>query len=115
LENEPQAPLSRADIGKTGKLLRQPLARTDAADTLKRRLKQAGVPAHYSPHSFRVTRITNFLENLAPLKQLNASPGTPTAEPRNSMTAAARRCFWRIWKGFGIDTEKETKAHAYRF
>jgi site-specific recombinase XerD len=30
---------------------------------LKRRLKQAGLPAHYSPHSFRATGIRNFLEN----------------------------------------------------
>jgi integrase len=40
-----------------------PLVRTDAADMLKRRLKQAGLPAHYSPHSFRATGITNFLKN----------------------------------------------------
>jgi hypothetical protein len=39
------------------------LLRTDAADVLKRRFKQAGLPAHYSPHSFRATGITNFLEN----------------------------------------------------
>jgi integrase/recombinase XerD len=50
-------------IGKTGKLSRRSLVRTDAADMLKRRLKQAGLPAHYSPHSFRATGITNFLEN----------------------------------------------------
>jgi site-specific recombinase XerD len=37
--------------------------RTDAAHMLKRRLKQAGLPAHYSPHSFRATGIANFLEN----------------------------------------------------
>jgi integrase len=49
--------------GDTGKLSRRPLVRTDAADMLKRRLKQAGLPAHYSPHSFRATGITNFLEN----------------------------------------------------
>jgi len=30
---------------------------------LKRPLKQSGLPAHYSPHSFRATGITNFLEN----------------------------------------------------
>jgi hypothetical protein len=30
---------------------------------LKRRLKQAGLPTHYSPHSFRAIGITNFLEN----------------------------------------------------
>ena len=50
-------------IGKTGKLSRRPLVCTDAADMLKRRLKQAGLQAHYSPHSFRATGITNFLEN----------------------------------------------------
>jgi site-specific recombinase XerD len=48
---------------KPGKISRRPLVRTDAADMLKRRLKQAGLPAHYSPHSFRATGITNFLEN----------------------------------------------------
>ena len=63
LEKEPQSPLFPAALGKTGKLSRRPLVRTDAADMLKRRLKQAGLPAHYSPHSFRATGITNFLEN----------------------------------------------------
>jgi len=33
------------------------------AECSRRRLKQAGLPAHYSPHSFRATGITNFLEN----------------------------------------------------
>src|ERR1700674_2186193 len=63
LEKEPESPLFPASIGKTGKLSRRPLVRTDAADMLKQRLKQAGLPAHYSPHSFRATGITNFLEN----------------------------------------------------
>jgi site-specific recombinase XerD len=63
LGSEPGSVLFPASIGKTGKLSRRPLVRTDAADMLKRRLKQAGLPAHYSPHSFRATGITNFLEN----------------------------------------------------
>jgi integrase/recombinase XerD len=63
LEKEPESPLFPASSGKTGKLSPRPLVRTDAADMLKRRLKQAGLPAHYSPHSFRATDITNFLEN----------------------------------------------------
>src|SRR6201987_2463925 len=63
LEREPQSALFPASIGKTGKLSRRPLVRTDAADMLKRQLKKAGLPAHYSPHSFRATGITNFLEN----------------------------------------------------
>ena len=63
LGNEPDSRLFPAALGKTGKLSRRPLVRTDAADMLKRRLKQAGLPKHYSPHSFRATGITNFLEN----------------------------------------------------
>jgi site-specific recombinase XerD len=63
LDKEPGSPLFPAAWRKTGKLSRRPLVRTDAADMLKRRLKQAGLPAHYSPHSFRATGITNFLEN----------------------------------------------------
>jgi site-specific recombinase XerD len=59
LEKEPGSPLFPAALGKTGKLSRRRLVRTDAADMLK----QAGLPAYYSPHSFRATGITNFLEN----------------------------------------------------
>jgi hypothetical protein len=103
LEKEPQSPLFPASIGKSGKLSRRPLVRTDAADMLKRRLKQAGLPAHYSPHSFRATGITNFLENDGTLEAASESPAMPTAGPRNSMTAAVRRCSWRTWKGFGIE------------
>src|SRR6266404_6228332 len=103
LEKEPESPLFPASIGKTGKLSRRPLVRTDAADMLKRRLKQAGLPAHYClTHSARpASRI--FWKMTAPLKPPNGSPATPTAGPRNSTIAAARRCSWRIWSGSGIN------------
>ena len=89
-----------AAFGKTGKLSRQPLVRTDAADMLKRRLKQAGLPAHYSPHSFRAKVSRIFWKMTALLKPLSASPVTPTAGPQNFMIAADRRCYWRTWRGF---------------
>jgi hypothetical protein len=38
-----------------------------------------------------------------PLKPLNGLPGTPTAGPQNSMTAAARRFCSKTWRGFGIE------------
>src|SRR5580704_14873693 len=97
---EPGSPLFPAAIGKTGKLSRRPLVRTDAAEMLKRRLKQAGLPAHYSPHSFRATASRIFWKMTALLKPLSESPATLTAGRRNSMTDAVRRCSWRIWKGF---------------
>jgi integrase/recombinase XerD len=43
LEKEPESPLFPAAIGKTGKLSRRPLVRTDAADMLERRLKTSWV------------------------------------------------------------------------
>ena len=98
LEKEPQSPLFPASIGKTGKLSRRPLVRTDAADMLKRRLKQAGLPAHYSPHSFRRPASRIFWKMTALWRRPSESPATPTAEPRNSMTAAVRRCYWRTWR-----------------
>jgi integrase/recombinase XerD len=43
LEKEPGSPLFPAAWGKTGKLWRKPLVRTDAADMLKRRLKTSRI------------------------------------------------------------------------
>src|SRR5215813_13268649 len=48
LGSDPGLSYSPAAVGKTGKLSRRALRRTDAADMLKRRFKQAGLAAHYS-------------------------------------------------------------------
>jgi integrase/recombinase XerD len=63
---EPGSPLFPAAWGKTGKLSRRPLVRTDVADMLKRRPKQAGLPAHYSP-KFRGQDTSNDHERLSPV------------------------------------------------
>jgi site-specific recombinase XerD len=39
------------------------MTRFDGANLLKRRLRDAGIVGGYSPHSFRATGITNYLEN----------------------------------------------------
>ena len=93
LEKEPGSPLFPASIGKTGKLSRRPLVRTDAADMLKRRLKQAGLPAHYSPHSFRATGITNFLENdgtLEAAQRIAGHAGSRTTKLYDRRTVTSR-------------------------
>jgi integrase len=41
----------------------RPLSRVDAFSMVKRRLKNAGLPAAFSDHSFRASGITQFLEN----------------------------------------------------
>jgi integrase/recombinase XerD len=38
------------------------MTRIDAARMLKRRLAQAGIVGSYSPHSFRASKLTRFLE-----------------------------------------------------
>jgi site-specific recombinase XerD len=63
LRNRPNAPLFPIAVGKTRKLGNRPATRIDAARMLKRRLKDAGLSDAFSPHSFRATGITNFLEN----------------------------------------------------
>jgi integrase/recombinase XerD len=63
LRNRPTAPLFPIAVGKTRKLGNRPATRIDAGRMLKRRLKDAGLSDAFSPHSFRTTGITNFLEN----------------------------------------------------
>jgi integrase/recombinase XerD len=41
----------------------RPMTRRAVAKMPQRRLKGPGILGHYSPHSFRATGITNFLEN----------------------------------------------------
>ena len=100
LGSEPGSVLFPAAVRKTGKLSRRPLARTDAADMLKRRLKQAGLPVPYSPHSFRATGITNFLENDGTLEAAQRIAGHADSRTTNSMTAAARGFCSKTWRGF---------------
>jgi site-specific recombinase XerD len=108
LEKELGSPLFPDSIGKTGKLSRRPLVRTDAADMLKRRLKQARLPAHYSPHSFRATGITNFLENDGALEAAQRIAGHADSRTTNSMTVAVRRCYSGIWSGSAISGSGRT-------
>jgi integrase/recombinase XerD len=49
---------------------------------VKRRLKNAGLPTRLSPHSFRVTGITELLSQEIPLEDLQYPAGH--AEPRTT-------------------------------
>ncbi|MBV9671994.1 MAG: tyrosine-type recombinase/integrase [Verrucomicrobia bacterium] len=63
LTRTPDAPLFPIALGKAQKLGARPMTRIDGANLLKRRLRDAKLIGSYSPHSFRATGITNFLEN----------------------------------------------------
>lgn len=54
----------------------------DTCRFIKRRLADAGLPANLSPHSFRVTTITDLLEQGVPLEDVQRLAGH--ADPRTT-------------------------------
>jgi integrase/recombinase XerD len=76
-------PLFRAGINRMAKRLSdRPLTSDRIGDLVKRRLKDAGLPSWLSPHSFRVTAITDLLSQGIPLEEVRYLAGY--AEPRTT-------------------------------
>jgi integrase/recombinase XerD len=75
--------LFRAGInGQAKRLTGQPLTSVRICSLVKRRLKNAGLPSRLSPHSFRVTGITDLLAQGVPLEDVQYLAGH--AEPRTT-------------------------------
>ena len=68
-------PLFRSTLGKTKRLTGNPLTTKDVCRMVKRRLKDAGLPSRLSPHSFRVTGITDLLTQGVPLDDVQYLAG----------------------------------------
>ena len=65
----------RSTLGKTKRLTDRPLTTKDVCRMVKRRLKDAGLPSRLSPHSFRVTGITDLLTQGVPLDDVQFLAG----------------------------------------
>ena len=76
------APLFRTAYRKTGRLTNNALHVVDVCRMVKRRLKDAGLANRLSPHSFRVTTITDLLEQGVPLEDVQRLAGH--ADPRTT-------------------------------
>ena len=76
------APLFRAAAGRTGELTSRPIRNLDIYRLMKRRLKDAGLPGHLTPHSFRVATITDLLEHGVPLDDVQHLAGH--SDPRTT-------------------------------
>ena len=76
-----EGPLFRTAAGKTEKLTENPMTGIDICRMMKRRLKAAGLPGQYSPHSFRV-KTPCVARSAAPMRRRH---------PRGE-TRATRRC-----------------------
>jgi site-specific recombinase XerD len=69
------APLFRSWARRERELSRNHVTRIDIARMLKRRLQKAGLSARISAHSFRVTTITDLLEQAVPLEDVQRLAG----------------------------------------
>jgi integrase/recombinase XerD len=75
-------PVFRTAAGRTGKLTEFAMSAVDVCRMVKRRLHDAGLPNRLSPHSFRVTTITDLLEQGVPLEDVQYLAGH--ADPRTT-------------------------------
>ena len=84
-----EGPLFRTAYRKTKTLTRNAMTGIDICRMMKRRLKSAGLPGHFSPHSFRVTTVTDLLEQNVPLEDVQYLAGH--ADPRTTRIYDRRR------------------------
>ena len=84
-----ETPLFRAALGNRKVLSEAPLAANDMRRLLKRRLKDAGLPAIFSPHSFRVLVVTDLLSQDVPLEDVQYLAGH--ANPKTTQIYDRRR------------------------
>jgi integrase/recombinase XerD len=82
-------PLFRSAAGKTGNLTANAMTGIDICRMMKRRLKAAGLPDEFSPHSFRVTTVTDLLEQNTALEDVQYLAGH--ADPRTTRLYDRRR------------------------
>jgi len=89
LSENKDRPLFRSTAGKTKRLTGKQLTTKDVCRMVKRRLKDAGLPVRLSPHSFRVTGITNLLSQGVPLDDVQHLAGH--SSPRTTKLYDRRR------------------------
>ncbi len=84
-----EGPLFRTANRKTKTLTKNAMTGIDICRMMKRRLGAAGLPGHFSPHSFRVTTVTDLLEQNVPLEDVQYLAGH--ADPRTTRIYDRRR------------------------
>ena len=90
IEADPkETPLFRAALGNRKLLSDSPLAANDMRRLLKRRLKDAGLPPIFSPHSFRVLVVTDLLSQDVSLEDVQYLAGH--SNPRTTQIYDRRR------------------------
>lgn len=89
VQAEKSLPLFRTTIRRTKQLTERAMTPNDMARMVRRRLKQVGLSGNFSPHSFRVTTITDLLHQGVPLEEVQYLAGH--ADPRTTRLYDRRR------------------------
>ena len=76
------SPLFRSTVRRTKQLTQNGMTSGDMSRMVKRRLRDAGLPICFSPHSFRVATITDLLTQGVPLEDVQLLAGH--ADPRTT-------------------------------
>ena len=76
------SPMFRTAVRRTRKLTEKAMTPGDIGRIVKRRLRDAGLPAHLSPHSFRVATITDLLSQGVPPEDVQFLAGH--SDPRTT-------------------------------
>ena len=84
-----EGPLFRTAVRKTKTLTRNAMTGIDICRMMKRRLRAAKLPGQYSPHSFRVTTVTDLLAQDVSLEEVQYLAGH--ADPRTTRLYDRRR------------------------
>jgi len=84
-----EGPLFRTAVRRTKQLTAKAMSGIDICRMMKRRLKAAGLPGQFSPHSFRVATVTDLLEQNVPLEDVQHLAGH--ADPRTTRLYDRRR------------------------
>jgi site-specific recombinase XerD len=84
-----EGPLFRTANRKTKTLTKNAMTGIDVCRMMKRRLKAAGLPNHFSPHSFRVATVTDLLGQNVPLEDVQYLAGH--SDPRTTRIYDRRR------------------------
>jgi site-specific recombinase XerD len=84
-----EGPLFRPAFRRTKRLTAKAMSGIDICRMMKRRLKAAGLPDQFSPHSFRVATVTDLLEQNVPLEDVQHLAGH--ADPRTTRLYDRRR------------------------
>jgi site-specific recombinase XerD len=85
----PNSPLFRSAKRRTKRLTDTGMTANDIGRMVKRRMRDAGLPGRLSPHSFRVTTITDLLTQGVPLEDVQHLAGH--SDPRTTRLYDRRR------------------------